>query len=279
MSGVDMALFANDACGQPIPWEHCCPWMYFDGKLFQSKLLKASREKTPLIDLCDGQVCRGQGSHLWLVWNGMRELTCCLTHGYHCCDIAPWPKQLGEQRVWLLLPCRHLSLTSEQEPRGRSWCRSPGGILEFSFKNHRNIIRRCFRFTPRCGMWGCFRLSTAVDCDLPHACSSQDLVLSPADSFCNCVTFGILGTFQRVYTCWGSKRLVGCWLVVGRGLLSRCAQRRNKKVNITMVKLRLAPRNSTPVISRTNPKDNITPPWPLTLFRDHSPSPFILFLS
>lgn len=52
-----MALFANDACGQPIPWEHCCPWMYFDGKLFQSKLLKASREKTPLIDLCDGQVC------------------------------------------------------------------------------------------------------------------------------------------------------------------------------------------------------------------------------
>lgn len=62
MSGVDMALFANDACGQPVPWEHCCPWMYFDGKLFQSKLLKASREKTPLIDLCDGQVsCRNIG--------------------------------------------------------------------------------------------------------------------------------------------------------------------------------------------------------------------------
>lgn len=51
-----MALFANDACGQPIPWEHCCPWMYFDGKLFQTKLIKASREKVPLIDLCDGQV-------------------------------------------------------------------------------------------------------------------------------------------------------------------------------------------------------------------------------
>lgn len=62
MSGVDMALFANDACGQPVPWEHCCPWMYFDGKLFQSKLLKASREKTPLIDLCDGQVsCKNAG--------------------------------------------------------------------------------------------------------------------------------------------------------------------------------------------------------------------------
>ncbi|XP_071983918.1 constitutive coactivator of PPAR-gamma-like protein 1 isoform X2 [Engystomops pustulosus] len=55
MSGVDMALLANDACGQPIPWEHCCPWMYFDGKLFQSKLIKATREKASLIDLCDGQ--------------------------------------------------------------------------------------------------------------------------------------------------------------------------------------------------------------------------------
>ena len=56
MSGVDMALFANDACGQPIPWEHCCPWMYFDGKLLQSKLIRANREKAQLIDLCDGQV-------------------------------------------------------------------------------------------------------------------------------------------------------------------------------------------------------------------------------
>nr|XP_034953383.1 constitutive coactivator of PPAR-gamma-like protein 2 isoform X2 [Zootoca vivipara] len=55
MSGVDTALFANDACGQPVPWEHCCPWIYFDGKLFQSKLIKATWEKTPLIDLCDGQ--------------------------------------------------------------------------------------------------------------------------------------------------------------------------------------------------------------------------------
>uniref|UniRef100_A0A667ZAL3 Family with sequence similarity 120 member A n=1 Tax=Myripristis murdjan TaxID=586833 RepID=A0A667ZAL3_9TELE len=55
MSGVDMALFANDVCGQPIPWEHCCPWMYFDGKLLQSKLIRANREKAQLIDLCDGQ--------------------------------------------------------------------------------------------------------------------------------------------------------------------------------------------------------------------------------
>ncbi|XP_065279139.1 constitutive coactivator of PPAR-gamma-like protein 2 [Emys orbicularis] len=56
MSGVDTALFANDACGQPVPWEHCCPWIYFDGKLFQSKLIKATRDRAPLIDLCDGQM-------------------------------------------------------------------------------------------------------------------------------------------------------------------------------------------------------------------------------
>ncbi|KAL1007854.1 hypothetical protein UPYG_G00092490 [Umbra pygmaea] len=55
MSGVDMALLANDVCGQPIPWEHCCPWMYFDGKLLQSKLIQATRDKAQLIDLCDGQ--------------------------------------------------------------------------------------------------------------------------------------------------------------------------------------------------------------------------------
>lgn len=55
MSGVDMALFANDACGQPVPWEHCCPWMYFDGKLFQSKLIQSNQGRAQLIDLCDGQ--------------------------------------------------------------------------------------------------------------------------------------------------------------------------------------------------------------------------------
>uniref|UniRef100_UPI00358EB7C7 constitutive coactivator of PPAR-gamma-like protein 1 isoform X3 n=1 Tax=Myxine glutinosa TaxID=7769 RepID=UPI00358EB7C7 len=55
MRGVEMVLFANDACGQPVPWEHCCPWLYFDGKLFQSKLAKAARDRVPLLELCDGQ--------------------------------------------------------------------------------------------------------------------------------------------------------------------------------------------------------------------------------
>lgn len=34
MQGVEHALFANDACGAPVPWLACCPWLFFDGKLF-----------------------------------------------------------------------------------------------------------------------------------------------------------------------------------------------------------------------------------------------------
>uniref|UniRef100_A0A3B3ZXH4 Uncharacterized protein n=1 Tax=Periophthalmus magnuspinnatus TaxID=409849 RepID=A0A3B3ZXH4_9GOBI len=55
MAGVDTALFVNDVCGQPLPWEHCCPWGFFDGKLFQSKLSRASRDRAALLDMCEGQ--------------------------------------------------------------------------------------------------------------------------------------------------------------------------------------------------------------------------------
>lgn len=67
MSGVDMVLFVNDVCGQLVFWEYCCFWMYFDGKFFQFKLFKVSREKILFIDFCDGQVscgnisCGGRG--------------------------------------------------------------------------------------------------------------------------------------------------------------------------------------------------------------------------
>ncbi|KAJ8257444.1 hypothetical protein GJAV_G00185660 [Gymnothorax javanicus] len=54
MSGVDTALFVNDVCGQPLPWDHCCPWGFFDGKLFQTKLA-LTRERGTLLDLCEGQ--------------------------------------------------------------------------------------------------------------------------------------------------------------------------------------------------------------------------------
>ncbi|XP_013408866.1 constitutive coactivator of PPAR-gamma-like protein 1 isoform X2 [Lingula anatina] len=55
MRGVECAIFANDACGAPVPWTMTCPWLYFDGKLFHYKLLKANNN-TPLVDICDGSV-------------------------------------------------------------------------------------------------------------------------------------------------------------------------------------------------------------------------------
>ncbi|KAJ8017333.1 hypothetical protein DPEC_G00016780 [Dallia pectoralis] len=55
LAGVDTALLVNDVCGQPLPWEHCCPWGYFDGKLFQTKLARAGRDRQALLDMCEGQ--------------------------------------------------------------------------------------------------------------------------------------------------------------------------------------------------------------------------------
>ena len=53
--GLEMALLANDACGSPIPVQMCLPWQFFDGKLFHSKLIKATQARN-LIELCDGRV-------------------------------------------------------------------------------------------------------------------------------------------------------------------------------------------------------------------------------
>lgn len=55
MRGVETAIFANDACGAPIPWDLCCPWLFFDGKLFQYKLHKAMTCSS-LKELCDGKM-------------------------------------------------------------------------------------------------------------------------------------------------------------------------------------------------------------------------------
>ena len=46
MEGVEMALFANDACGAPVPFLMSCPWLFFDGKLFHSKLRRAVGAKS-----------------------------------------------------------------------------------------------------------------------------------------------------------------------------------------------------------------------------------------
>jgi len=55
MQGLEMALLANDACGSPVPVQMCLPWTFFDGKLFHSKLIKATQARN-LIELCDGRV-------------------------------------------------------------------------------------------------------------------------------------------------------------------------------------------------------------------------------
>ncbi|KAG7214073.1 hypothetical protein KM043_001438 [Ampulex compressa] len=57
MAGVETALLANDACGAPIPWLMCCPWLYFDGKLFHHTLARATMAKN-LPELCSGYIDR-----------------------------------------------------------------------------------------------------------------------------------------------------------------------------------------------------------------------------
>ncbi|XP_066992640.1 constitutive coactivator of PPAR-gamma-like protein 1 homolog [Anabrus simplex] len=55
MQGVETALLANDACGAPIPWLMCCPWLFFDGKLFYHKLARTAVVKN-LLELCDHHI-------------------------------------------------------------------------------------------------------------------------------------------------------------------------------------------------------------------------------
>ncbi|KAK0085742.1 hypothetical protein PV325_004479 [Microctonus aethiopoides] len=57
MAGVETALLANDACGAPIPWLMCCPWLCFDGKLFHHTLARATVAKN-LLELCGGHIDR-----------------------------------------------------------------------------------------------------------------------------------------------------------------------------------------------------------------------------
>lgn len=75
MRGVECAIFANDACGSPIPWDLVCPWNYFDGKLFQSKLNLATSESTMLLDLCDGNSSRMEKLERmkWCIMEGLGQ--------------------------------------------------------------------------------------------------------------------------------------------------------------------------------------------------------------
>lgn len=69
----------------------------------------------------------------------------------------------------------------------------------------------CFPFNTRCGIWGSFWLSTAVDYDLPWGLAGA-CYFPIVDSFYDCVRFGILGILQRVKV--RALRGVSCWLFV-----------------------------------------------------------------
>ncbi|CAL8093948.1 unnamed protein product [Orchesella dallaii] len=51
MEGCEMALLANDACGAPIPYMLFCPWLFFNGKVFNYILEQQSLGKT-LAEIC-----------------------------------------------------------------------------------------------------------------------------------------------------------------------------------------------------------------------------------
>ncbi|XP_060533756.1 constitutive coactivator of PPAR-gamma-like protein 1 [Cylas formicarius] len=57
MEGVEMAILANDACGAPLPWLMCCPWLYFDGKLFHYTFARSSHAKN-ILEICDNYIER-----------------------------------------------------------------------------------------------------------------------------------------------------------------------------------------------------------------------------
>lgn len=80
MRGVQAAIFANDACAVPIPWELVCPWNYFDGKLFHSKYLMAV-ENASLMELCDGKNGRVEK---------LQRMRWCITEGLQS-EFSPTP--------------------------------------------------------------------------------------------------------------------------------------------------------------------------------------------
>lgn len=55
MQGVETALLVNDACGAPVPWLMCCPWLFFDGKLFHHQLARTASVKN-ILELCDHRI-------------------------------------------------------------------------------------------------------------------------------------------------------------------------------------------------------------------------------
>jgi hypothetical protein len=51
MEGIEMALLSNDACGAPIPYMLFCPWLFFNGKVFNYVLEQQALGKS-LAEIC-----------------------------------------------------------------------------------------------------------------------------------------------------------------------------------------------------------------------------------
>ena len=82
MHGVEHAVFVNDVAGSPLPLSLFCPWMFFDGKLFQYKLLKSSTASASLQQLCDNV--------------GVCSIFICFHTTYHLCfDIVDTARASG----------------------------------------------------------------------------------------------------------------------------------------------------------------------------------------
>lgn len=100
--------------------------------------------------------------------------------------ILPWrsPKSLCTQEL-----ARPLCVSPLEKPGHCSFPRAPKMSL---------MDKMAWNYLGGCGK------------SIQEFSSGQALILSPACSFCSCVTVGISGTSQEVYRCWGSKGLVGC---------------------------------------------------------------------
>ena len=102
-------------------------------------------------------------------------------------------------------------------------------------------------------MWDVGLLQTVHSADVASS-STRGVILPAADGFCDCVTFGSWGLSKGSINDRASRGrlLVGCcWL-------SSKVGRNNKKLAILLEKIKLAPRNSMPLISRKQSNDNVT---------------------
>lgn len=95
-----MALLANDACGAPLPWLMCCPWLYFDGKLFHYTLNRSAHSKNIL------EVCENHIERVVKVERMRKAILEGLDVKFAKMPLAPYPGKQKKQKI--NLPKKHL---------------------------------------------------------------------------------------------------------------------------------------------------------------------------